>query len=364
MQNISGKQQKSKEYVHEKDGELVDNLACHCYSRQTIDVLLDSKSDLALSSSRWLKDFMPRTLSLDSLRLETWKISLVTLLSDHKGIEELEKFLQKEFSDENLRFWLRCEELRYAEQSKIKTAVIQIYRDFVAPGAKNEINVDNKAMQEIRDGIQTPFRYAFDLAQSQIFNLMNTDSYPRFLKSARYKELVESAKNAKTSNARKSNNRLLQAAKGFVKRQASNDVIPDNNDKTHMKLVRSSSDFPSGNQTSGLKIDSPRSFGSSQFYLEVASSTLDRSRSENDLFRLGDSTPIPTTPIIARSSGLRAAKLKGLPILKLSRSVTPTASPIGSPSLSSSGFGNRISPVSSPRSSRKMFHFGKDNYKK
>ena len=38
----------------------------------------------------------------------------------------------------------------------------------MAPGARFEINVDNKAMSKIRDCIKDPSMYAFDLAQASI----------------------------------------------------------------------------------------------------------------------------------------------------------------------------------------------------
>ena len=47
---------------------------------------------------------LSRTIALDTLRLEKWKVSLKDLLSDHKGTEEFEIFLKKEFSEENLRY--------------------------------------------------------------------------------------------------------------------------------------------------------------------------------------------------------------------------------------------------------------------
>ena len=40
----------------------------------------------------------------------------------------------------------------------------------MARGARFEVNVDNKAMTKISEGIKTPSRYAFDLAQVR-FNL-------------------------------------------------------------------------------------------------------------------------------------------------------------------------------------------------
>ncbi|XP_054378931.1 regulator of G-protein signaling 10 isoform X4 [Pongo abelii] len=64
-----------------------------------------------------------------------WAASLENLLEDPEGVKRFREFLKKEFSEENVLFWLACE--------------------------------DFKKMQD----------------KTQIFNLMKYDSYSRFLKS-------------------------------------------------------------------------------------------------------------------------------------------------------------------------------------
>lgn len=51
-------------------------------------------------------------------------------------------FLQREFSDENIEFWMACEafkQMKTPEQFQQKAS--EIYRDFVAIRAPKEVNV-------------------------------------------------------------------------------------------------------------------------------------------------------------------------------------------------------------------------------
>lgn len=61
-------------------------------------------------------------------RVRRWAISFRELLSDVTGKHEFEKFLQKEYSQENIRFWSACETLKYAPQSMVPEMVHEIYR--------------------------------------------------------------------------------------------------------------------------------------------------------------------------------------------------------------------------------------------
>ncbi|NXW01612.1 RGS11 protein, partial [Fregetta grallaria] len=136
--------------------------------------------------------------------------------TDPLGRVQLLDFLKKEFSAENLSFWEACEELRYGEQSRIPEIVDSIYQQFLAPGATRWVNIDSKTMERTLEGIKTPHRYVMDDAQMHIYMLMKKvgegragqgraglgrnltplftqDSYPRFLKSELYKNLLAEA---------------------------------------------------------------------------------------------------------------------------------------------------------------------------
>ncbi|NWX19084.1 RGS11 protein, partial [Aegotheles bennettii] len=138
--------------------------------------------------------------------------------TDPLGRAHFLEFLKKEFSAENLSFWEACEELRYGEQSRIPEIVDSIYEQFLAPGATRWVNIDSKTMERTLKGIKTPHRYVMDDAQMHIYMLMKKvgegragqsgvwaeqgrsltvllaqDSYPRFLKSELYKNLLAEA---------------------------------------------------------------------------------------------------------------------------------------------------------------------------
>ena len=133
------------------------------------------------------------------------------------------------------------------------------------------------------------------------------------------------------------------------------------NQKEHRKLGRSSSDFqPSITVSKPCDAQLSMSYGQSSWYLQTKP-TLDRSCSESDLTKL-DERSNPASPVPHRA-GLNALKLKGLPVLKLSRSVTPSASPGGSPSHSGPSSRNQ-SPLASPGPGRKKFGSLKDSDKK
>ena len=61
-------------------------------------------------------------------RVRRWCISLRELLRDATGRHEFEMFLKKEYSQENIRFWQACEQLKYAPQSSVPEQVHEIYR--------------------------------------------------------------------------------------------------------------------------------------------------------------------------------------------------------------------------------------------
>uniref|UniRef100_A0A3Q3IVF8 Regulator of G protein signaling 11 n=1 Tax=Monopterus albus TaxID=43700 RepID=A0A3Q3IVF8_MONAL len=62
------------------------------------------------------------------LRVERWSFSFMELLSDVMGRREFMTYLEKEFSEENLRFWEACEDIRHGESSKITEKVEEVYK--------------------------------------------------------------------------------------------------------------------------------------------------------------------------------------------------------------------------------------------
>ncbi|XP_070759836.1 regulator of G-protein signaling 3-like [Enoplosus armatus] len=132
-----------------------------------------------------------------------WAESLEGLLTNQYGLAVFRHFLRSEFSEENLDFWLAVERFKRTRPlSKMATRAAKIYDEFISTNAARQVNVDSSVRestnQSLRLGVNTA---SFQLAQDQIFGLMVTDSYPRFLKSRLYVQLANQGTHTTTESA-------------------------------------------------------------------------------------------------------------------------------------------------------------------
>ncbi|XP_063742417.1 regulator of G-protein signaling 11 isoform X2 [Eleginops maclovinus] len=153
-----------------------------------------------LPSNPWISDDSAHwTMNLETvptptrLRVERWSFSFMELLNDEMGRREFMTYLEKEFSGENLCFWQACEDIKHGESSRIVEKVEEIYRNFLAPGAPRWVNIDSKTMDKTLSGIRHPHRFVMEDAQMHIYFLMKKDSFPRYLKSDLYKNMLARA---------------------------------------------------------------------------------------------------------------------------------------------------------------------------
>uniref|UniRef100_F7AT24 RGS domain-containing protein n=1 Tax=Ciona intestinalis TaxID=7719 RepID=F7AT24_CIOIN len=123
--------------------------------------------------------------------------SFDALLSSTAGRFVFRVFLESEIADENLKFWLACENLKSAtKQKRIEKGVQDIYDTYINVYSPHEVNIDYKMRENIVDQLKDKMDVSiFTEAQHQIYTLMHRDSYPRFLCSNLTaeitKELVE-----------------------------------------------------------------------------------------------------------------------------------------------------------------------------
>ncbi|TNN70573.1 Regulator of G-protein signaling 7 [Liparis tanakae] len=130
-------------------------------------------------------------------RVKRWAFGIDEVLKDPVGREQFLKFLESEFSSENLRFWLAVQELKKRPIREVPTRVQEIWQEFLAPGAPSAINVDSKSYGKTTQNVKDPGRYAFEDAQEHIYKLMKSDSYSRFIRSSAYQELLQAKKKGK-----------------------------------------------------------------------------------------------------------------------------------------------------------------------
>uniref|UniRef100_A0A182J744 Uncharacterized protein n=1 Tax=Anopheles atroparvus TaxID=41427 RepID=A0A182J744_ANOAO len=143
----------------------------------------------------WDTDRPAKDVSLK--RVKRWGFSLRELLNDPVGREQFSKFLDKEFSGENLKFWESVQSMKAQPQSKVKEAAHAIYLEFLAPDAPCPVNVDSKSMELAREAVSStapPNRWCFDVAAAHVYHLMKSDSYSRYLRSDMYKEYLNGSK--------------------------------------------------------------------------------------------------------------------------------------------------------------------------
>ncbi|XP_012877209.1 PREDICTED: regulator of G-protein signaling 7 isoform X5 [Dipodomys ordii] len=127
-------------------------------------------------------------------RVKRWGYGMDEALKDSVGREQFLKFLESEFSSENLRFWLAVEDLKKRPIREVPSRVQEIWQEFLAPGAPSAINLDSKSYDKTTQNVKEPGRYTFEDAQEHIYKLMKSDSYPRFIRSSAYQELLQAKK--------------------------------------------------------------------------------------------------------------------------------------------------------------------------
>lgn len=146
----------------------------------------------SVSSSKDLKTSMPKLTAEAAI---SWSKSLDNLLNDKNGLELFRQYLRSEYSEENLEFWIACEDYRTMHDERQLVAQAQkIFTDFVAIQAPREINLDSKTREATAARMSAPDRSTFEIAQKRIQALMAKDSYPRFLRSDVYRHQLEALK--------------------------------------------------------------------------------------------------------------------------------------------------------------------------
>ncbi|XP_056894567.1 regulator of G-protein signaling 1-like isoform X3 [Takifugu flavidus] len=123
---------------------------------------------------------------------QQWSQSLERLLDSKYGLATFRNFLKSEYSDENIEFWLTCEDYKKIKSSfRMSSKAKKIYEQFIKVESPKEINIDYHTREQIKRNVKTPTVHCFDDAQKIVYGLMERDSYPRFLRSDIYRTLLE-----------------------------------------------------------------------------------------------------------------------------------------------------------------------------
>lgn len=120
-----------------------------------------------------------------------WSDSFEELLKHSDGVETFSQFLKTEFSEENIEFWLACEEYKTIDSAtKLLSKAKYIYAIFIESEAPKEVNIDYNTKVDIQKNMAQPTKSCFETAQMKVYSLMKKDCYPRFLQSDIYLHLT------------------------------------------------------------------------------------------------------------------------------------------------------------------------------
>ncbi|XP_076010598.1 regulator of G-protein signaling 21-like [Genypterus blacodes] len=129
-------------------------------------------------------------LSLEDF--QQWSQSLERLLESKYGLATFRSFLKSEYSDENIEFWLTCEDYKRIKSSfRMSSRAKKTYEQFIKAESPKEINIDHHTREQIKRNVTSPTVHCFDDAQRIVYGLMERDSYPRFLRSDVFRTLLE-----------------------------------------------------------------------------------------------------------------------------------------------------------------------------
>ncbi|KAG7493008.1 hypothetical protein MATL_G00020700 [Megalops atlanticus] len=127
----------------------------------------------------------------------SWSHSFEKMMYSQEGRTVFREYLRSEYSEENLQFWLACEDLKKEKNpTLIDEKARMIYEDYISILSPKEVSLDSRVRESINQSLSEPSNEMYQEAQLQIYTLMHRDSFPRFLISTIYRDLVDSKRSA------------------------------------------------------------------------------------------------------------------------------------------------------------------------
>ncbi|KAM9315639.1 regulator of G-protein signaling 17 [Gastrophryne carolinensis] len=131
----------------------------------------------------------------------SWSHNFDKMMKSPGGRNLFREFLRTEYSEENLLFWLACEDLKNEQNKRlIEEKARAIYEDYISILSPKEVSLDSRVREVINRNLLDPNPHMYEDAQLQIYTLMHRDSFPRFLNSQVYKCFLESTESATTDS--------------------------------------------------------------------------------------------------------------------------------------------------------------------
>jgi hypothetical protein len=80
--------------------------------------------------------------------------------------------LKKEFSEENIDFWVKCENYkRLVDPDEMRREADNIWQSYLDTSSMHQINVDNKARSSCKEALSSPTNDMFEMPQTQVCSI-------------------------------------------------------------------------------------------------------------------------------------------------------------------------------------------------
>jgi len=135
----------------------------------------------------------------DTPRRRVPNIPLQAVLLSPQGVSLFAKFLESEFSVENLAFWIAINEFKISfHQNDGRDPTIvgrEIFNYYVGDSATQLVNISGKSRQSLKNIFENNeaeiVSTIFDEAQNEVFLVLQRDSYHRFKQTEVFISFVE-----------------------------------------------------------------------------------------------------------------------------------------------------------------------------
>ncbi len=77
--------------------------------------------------------------------------------------------MKKEFSEENIDFWVVCENFKkIVDLNELKNEAERIWKLYLDSSSLNPVNVDSKARIHCKEHLENPSNTMYEMAQAQV----------------------------------------------------------------------------------------------------------------------------------------------------------------------------------------------------
>ncbi|XP_041073685.1 regulator of G-protein signaling 4-like [Polyodon spathula] len=184
--------------------------------KHRLGVFLQKPESVCDPNSNSKKEQAAGAKKVSAEEVQKWGESLEILINKEDGLTAFVTFLKSEFSEENIEFWMACEDYKKINlPAKLAPTAKSIYEQYIAVQSPKEVNLDSSTREETSRNLLEPTTACFDEAQRKIFLLMEKDSYQRFLKSKIYQDMIQQTNSSSFGTQKRGNNKATEFNQQF-----------------------------------------------------------------------------------------------------------------------------------------------------